>query len=200
LRPMRAPELDDRVGGALEPIGGAEPVPPAIDPLDRLLTLALLVPGQSSAEKLRLAADLARTLDALLVEQISPNELRNAGDEAGDAAEHWQRSYALLEVIADQWPGILIQRGLIDLAERRNRLLLRMAERWKSDPPPGFTVAAGVTTAAPAVAALLARIAHLPDGMIVLPGLTLSDLMPDEEWEALGPDDRERGKETHPQF
>src|SRR5205085_12350442 len=32
------------------------------------------------------------------------------------------------------------------------------------------------------------------------PGLSLSDVLPDEEWDALGPDDNGRGEETHPQF
>src|SRR6476469_8476701 len=40
LIPVGDPELDDRIGGALDPADPAEPVPPAIDPLARLLTLA----------------------------------------------------------------------------------------------------------------------------------------------------------------
>ncbi len=34
----------------------------------------------------------------------------------------------------------------------------------------------------------------------MLPGLSLPASMPDEEWEALGPDDSGRAEETHPQF
>ena len=36
--------------------------------------------------------------------------------------------------------------------------------------------------------------------MVVLPGLSLARAMPEEEWEALGPDERGRSEETHPQF
>ena len=201
LIPIGDPELDDRLGGALDPVGG-EPVPPAIDPLERLLRLASLVGGRAggSAEALRLAADLARALDALLVEEIAPSDLRTAGDDAADLAEHWQRSLAELAVIVEYWPGILAGHGAIDLADRRNRLLRRTADRWRADPPSGFTVAAGITTPAPAVAALLGQIARLPQGLVVLPGLSLADAMPDEEWDSLGPDDDGRGEETHPQF
>src|SRR6476659_10997865 len=70
LIPIGDPELDERIGGALDPVGGDDQVPPAIEGLERLLRLASLVPGHGSAENVRLAADLARTLDALLIEEI----------------------------------------------------------------------------------------------------------------------------------
>src|SRR5215213_4194601 len=201
LIPIGDPELDERLGSALDPVAD-EPISRAIDPLERLLTLTSIVGRKSgsSAEALRLAVGLARTLDALLVEEIAPAELRTADADAADLAAHWQRSLAQLAVIVEHWPALLAEREAVDLAERRNRLLRRTSERWKTEPPGGFTVAAGVTTAAPAVAALLARVARLPAGMVVLPGLSLADAMPDAEWDALGPDEDGRGEETHPQF
>src|SRR5687767_7967573 len=45
LVPIGDPELDERIGGAFEPIG-AEPVPPAIEPVERLFLLARLVQRQ----------------------------------------------------------------------------------------------------------------------------------------------------------
>jgi ATP-dependent helicase/nuclease subunit B len=195
LIPVGDPELDERVGGALDRIDEGEPIPPAIDPAERLLTLASIVRWEGSAEALRLAADLARTLDALLVEEVAPRELRDAVAETSDLARHWEKSLEKLQLIYEAWPGILRDRGAVDLAERRNLLLHRLAERWREEPPAGFTVAAGITTAAPAVAALVARVARMPEGMVVLPGLWLADIFPDAEWDALGPDDA-----THPQF
>jgi ATP-dependent helicase/nuclease subunit B len=200
LIPIGDPEVDDRIGGALDPIALGAAVPPAIDPLDRLLTLASLVPASTSGEKLNLAADLARAVDALLIEEVEPRELRRAVNESDELAKHWQRSLEMLQLVYDTWPSILEGRQKIDLAERRNRLLHRMADRWAKEPPPGFTVAAGVTTAAPAVAKLLARVAWLPEGLVVLPGLSLADVMPASEWDALGPAENGRGEETHPQF
>jgi ATP-dependent helicase/nuclease subunit B len=202
LIPIGDPELEERIGGALEPADASDLVPPAIEPLQRLLALAELVrgEGEGSAEALRLAADLARTLDALLVEEIEPTKLNEAASDAPELARHWQVSLDRLRAIADRWPQRIRELGRIDLAERRNRLLNALARRWSSAPPEGFTVAAGITTAAPAVTGLLARIAALPEGMVVLPGLALRSLLPDEEWEALGPDESGRGEETHPQF
>jgi ATP-dependent helicase/nuclease subunit B len=199
LIPIGDPDVGDRVGGALEPMD-ADPVPPAINPTERLLKLASLIRGEGSAESLRLAADLARTLDALLIEEIAPTALRDAVGEATDLASHWEVSLAKLQLIYDQWPAILAAQGALDLAERRNRLLHRLAERWALEPPSGFTVAAGITTAAPAVAALVGTIARMPGGIVVLPGLWLAELFPKEEWEALGPDENGRGETAHPQF
>src|SRR3982750_3436035 len=70
LIPIGDPELDERIGGALDPADGEEPVLPAIEPLDRLALLASLVrrPDEGAAEALRLAAELARTIDALIIE------------------------------------------------------------------------------------------------------------------------------------
>src|SRR3954467_5062789 len=73
LVPIGDPELDERVGGALEPLDADARTPPAVEPVERLFLLANLVQkqmdGLEAAEALRLAEDLARTLDQLLVEE-----------------------------------------------------------------------------------------------------------------------------------
>ena len=196
------PELDDRIGGALDPLDLAEPVPPAIDPLDRQLRLAQILrgPDDSAAEAMRLAADLARALDALAIEEVDPAALKEAALLAPELAAHWSRAFDRFLAVIDRWPRELAALGKIDRAERRNHLLHAIADRWATRPPAGFTIAAGITTAAPAVAALLARIARLADGAVVLPALALADAMPDAEWDALGPDEEGRGIETHPQY
>jgi ATP-dependent helicase/nuclease subunit B len=156
-----------------------------------------------AAEALRLASDLARALDQLLVEEIAPRNL--ADSVAPELSAHWQASLSVLELILERWPRRLGEIGRIDLADRRNRLLARAARRWREAAPAGFVVAAGITTSAPAVARLLRTVAYLPDGVVVLPGVDCE--MPAEEWDALGPHDpdpatgrRKRSIETHPQF
>ena len=202
LIPIGDPELEERIGGALDPADAAEPVPPAVEPRIRLFSLASLLrsDGETSAEALRLAADLARTLDALLVDEIVPSRLADAAADAPELARHWQVSLDRLRAILDRWPAELRSRGRIDLADRRNRLLRGLAERWTHSPPPSFTVAAGITTAAPAVCALLKTIAFMPGGTVVLPALSPANAMSDEEWDALRADDSGRAEETHPQF
>jgi ATP-dependent helicase/nuclease subunit B len=196
------PELDDRIGGALDPLDLADPQPPALDPLERQLRLARILrgPDESAAEAMRLAADLARALDALEVEEIETRRIVEAASLAPDLAAHWERALGRFLGVIDRWPRELAALGAIDSATRRGRLLRAIAARWTTRPPSGFTIAAGVTTSAPAVAALLHAVARLPDGAVVLPALALANAMPDAEWEALGPDENGRGVETHPQY
>jgi len=195
------PELDDRIGPLFDPASD-ERVPPAIDPLARQLILARLI-GEARksdpiepVEAVRLAADLARVLDQMIVEGVEPVALAKA--VPAELSEHWQASLDLLRVVLERWPEELKRRGRIDLADRRNRLLAATERRWAAEPPPGLIVAAGISAAAPAVGCLLRRIARLPHGMVVLAGL--DRFMPDAEWDALDGGESGRPIETHPQF
>lgn len=201
------PAFDEAAGPFLDPADDDEPVPPAVDPLQRRLILSRLVlagkPGIDAAEAVRLAGELGRTLDQLLVEQIDPRAMRDVA--VGELSAHWQRSLDLFEIVLNAWPRELERLGRIDLAERRNRLLERVARRWRDDPPDRFVCAAGVTDSAPAVARLLRVVAGLPGGMVVFPGADLG--MDQAEWDMLGPFEpdpmtgrRRRNLETHPQF
>jgi ATP-dependent helicase/nuclease subunit B len=211
LIPIGDADLEERLGAALDPIDD-DPIPPAIDPMARRMRLARAIQrerariGQpvDAAEAIRLAADLARTIDQLHVEQVPAHRLREI-PIADDLSTHWRRSLDQLQVIIDQWPAELATLGRIDLTDRRNRLLERLARRWGEAPPDGFVVAAGIATTAPAVAGLLRRIASMPRGMVVFSALDFD--MPEDDWPALGPHDpdpdtgrRPRSIETHPQY
>lgn len=209
LVPIGDPELDERIGGALEPLGEDGDLLPAVEPVERLMLLARLVQSHGgdidAAEALRLAKDLARTLDQLLIERVDPARLRDFAADLPDLSIHWQKSLDRLQIILSEWPRLLADRNEIDLAERRNRLLDALARRWGAEPPAGYVVAAGIAATSPAVAGVLRTVARLPDGMVVLPGLDTE--MPQEEWDALGPHEahpvtglRRPSVETHPQF
>lgn len=210
--PIGEAELDEGIGAALDPADAEPAVPPAIAPLARRLILARLVgeararAGQpvDAAEAVRLAGELARTLDQLLVEEIAPIRLKQI-TMTQELSAHWERALAVFELVLRDWPAELARLGRIDLATRRTLLLGALAQRWRKAPPPGFVCAAGVTSAAPAIARLLRVVSELPRGMIVLPAL--STAMDEAEWDALGPHPRdpatgqsERAIETHPQF
>jgi ATP-dependent helicase/nuclease subunit B len=195
---------DEALGQFLDP-ANAEPVPPAIDPMVRRMTLARLIGEErqrasepvDAAEAMRLAQALARTLDQMAIEAVPVRALTEL-EVAAELSQHWQRALGVLTGVLARWRGELARLGRIDPGERRNRLLDRATAMWRSASPASFVVAAGVTDTAPAVARLLRGIARLPGGMVVLPALDLA--MPDSEWEALGPHEDGRCIETHPQF
>ena len=204
LIPIGDEDLDARLGAALDPMDN-EPTPPAIDPLHRQLILAQLIQTEralarspvDAAEAMRLAADLARTLDQLIVEGVDPRALETL-DMAGALSAHWQGSLDQLMVILNQWPAELERRGMIDLTTRRNLLLGRLAKRWSELPPSGFVIAAGISTVAPAVADVLRVIARIPQGQVVLAGLDTH--MDEMDWDEIGGSDERAPVETHPQF
>lgn len=189
----------DAPGLALDP-ADAEPVPPAIDRMLRRFVLARLVQQfraetgarTDAAEALRLAANLATTIDTLQAEDIDPAALRSL-DVAESLSVHWQKSLELFVMLLDRWPQELAALGCIDLVERRNRLLRRQAGAWREHPPASMIIAAGVTTSAVAVAGLLHVVARLPNGMVVLPGVDLAS--PDDEWNSIA----DHNIESHPQ-
>jgi ATP-dependent helicase/nuclease subunit B len=199
------PELDEAVFDA---VADADPVPPAVEPLQRRMILARLIQAGGSpvdaAEAVRLAGELAATLDQLLIEEVHPRRLREL--ELGpELSAHWERSLALFETVLTRWPEELAKLGRIDLAERRRRLLDKVTKRWRDTPPLGFVCAAGITASAPAFARLLRVVAGMPQGMVVLPGLATG--ISDAEWDSLGPfapdpvtGRRRRAIETHPQY
>ncbi|NJC33425.1 ATP-dependent helicase/nuclease subunit B [Sphingomonas jejuensis] len=208
LVPLGDPAIDDRIGGTLEPLTGEPSLPPAIAPLERRLRLARLIvahrPGTDVSEAMRLAADLARTLDQLHVDDVSPQALRALPIPDG-LSSHWQRALDQLTLILDRWPAELASIGRMDLTERRNQLFDRLARRWRQQGAGGFVVAAGINLTSPPVARLLRCVAEMDGGSVVFAGLDLE--MPEEEWAALGPHDpdpvsdfRPRSIESHPQY
>ncbi len=205
-------ELDAGVGAALDPADAVPPLPPAVDPLQRRMILARLVEEErtaagrpvDAAEAVRLAGELARTLDQLIVEEVPPARLA-AIDPGEGLSDHWETALRLFRILLDRWPAERERLGAIDAAERRIRLIDRQAARWRASPPDGFVCAAGITDPAPAVARLLRTVAELPRGMVVFADLDVA--LPDAEWDALGPHQpdavtglRARSIEVHPQF
>ncbi len=167
-------------------------LPPAISPLRRQLLLARLIRQKDSAMPLDQAAQLAKALGQFLDQvQIERRDLGNlAGLAPENLAVHWQETVRFLEILSDAWPKMLAEEGCLDPAERRNRLIEMQAEVWRKNPAAYPVIAAGSTGSLPATADLLAVIAGLPNGMIVLPGLDQE--LDEEAWQAI--------EETHPQY
>ncbi len=184
-------DLDEALGSLLDPLGAAD-IPRSVDPTRRWLRLAELLREEMGKDAprgsalLRMARDIAAAMDRLLVEDIGPEELfgPRVMDLRPDLANHWQDSLRIFARVQTRWLSELGAAGEIDAAARRNRLFDFAAERWKAVPPAAPIVAAGVTSAAPALARLLRVVAQLPQGAVILPDLDLS--MDDAVWSELG--------------
>ncbi|MEM1052641.1 MAG: PD-(D/E)XK nuclease family protein [Pseudomonadota bacterium] len=211
-------ELDEALGALLDPLGASD-IPPATEPTLRWLELARLIaieraeagdPPLPGAARLRMARELGRTMDRLLVEEKSPEDLLSGPilDMLGDLSDHWQHSLRLFARVQARWRTRLVENGEVDAATRRNQLFDRATKRWKDEPPESPIVAAGVTSASPALARMLRGVADLPAGAVILPDLDLS--LSQEAWEELGragatpePGGEAFGKKdalTHPQY
>lgn len=160
-------------------------LPPAIDPLKRQIILSKLVMArpdfkQGAGHAMALAGALGRLMDRIYTENLNMADLPAL---AGEFATHWEVTLEFLEIISANWPDILAERGVIDAADRRNRLINALSDRWMRNPPQMPVIAAGSTGSIPATARLLQVIANLPQGAVVLPGLDGD--MDAESWQAL---------------
>jgi ATP-dependent helicase/nuclease subunit B len=176
----------------------------AASPLERRLALSRLVrlfaekagsfaTPPSASEVFWLADSLGTVFDDLTIEGVPASALRELVPE--ELAGNWQQVLQFLEVALTYWPAELAQRGKTDAAAARNERLARQAEaaiHLYGDRP---VIAAGSTGSIPATANLLAAIADLPRGAVLLPGLDTS-FSPEQH------DLMVKGEvtESHPQF
>ncbi|MBB4859825.1 ATP-dependent helicase/nuclease subunit B [Novosphingobium chloroacetimidivorans] len=208
-------DLDETLGPLLDPLGAAD-IPPAADPTRRWLRLAehlRTVEGEAAgagAVLLRRAFEIGRSMDRLAIEGIAPVDLMS--DEViglvGELAEHWREATRTFLMVQQHWIADLAACGEVDAPERRNRLFDYAAQHWVKAPPANPVVAAGVTSASPALARLLRVVSELPRGSVILPDLDLA--LDKEVWDALGtagapvePGDPPFGRNdavTHPQY
>ncbi len=174
---------------------------PAIDQVERMLLLAPLVAAflektqavkPSGTQIHALSAALARLADALALGDADLAGLD--GVVPTELSAHWQRIAAFLQILRDSWPAILAERGRLDPGARQVALLRALRQAWAATPPRFPVIAAGSTGSVPATAELLALIARLPQGCVVVPAL--DRMLDDESWESLVKENRL----THPQY
>jgi ATP-dependent helicase/nuclease subunit B len=171
---------------------------PALGGLERRLLLAQLVRAWAQSPDVRgplgmplvaqtpaaasaLADDLARMIDDMTVRGVSWERLDDLVPD--DFDPFWEKTLKFLRIARESWPQILKERGRIEPAARRDALIKAEAARLarKTDAP---VIAAGSTGSIPATAELIATIAHLPHGAVVLPGLDTD--LDEESWRLIG--------------
>ena len=212
-------QILDRQGFALGEDGAAAgSLPPETSPTARRLALAQLVlawarsvdrallrldddeqllVSATPADALALAGELGALIDTLAIHGKTVEDISALVPDA--YSQYWNMSRDFLQIAARTWPALCAEAGVMDAALRRHRLLTAEAERLATQRPDLPVVAAGSTGSMPATAALLAAIARLPRGVVVLPGLDLH--LDAESFAAIGAaaDGEHAGSPGHPQ-
>ena len=175
-------------------------LPPALGGLERRLLLAQMVGAWAASPAVRgasggplvaqtpaaacaLADDLARLIDDMTMRGVSWDALDGLVPDFLDP--YWQLTLKFLEIARESWPKVLRERGRIEPAARRDALIKAEAARLarRTDAP---VIVAGSTGSIPATAALIATIAHMPHGAVVLPGLDTH--LDEEAWRLIAGD------------
>jgi ATP-dependent helicase/nuclease subunit B len=191
-------------------------LPPALGGLERRLLLAQLVlkwaariapdargeaplVANNPASALALADDLARLMDDMTTRGVAWDRLDGLVPETLD--RYWQLTLEFLQIAREAWPQILAERRAMEPAARRDALIKAEAARLAAHPD-GPVIAAGSTGSMPATAELIAAIANLARGAVVLPGLDLA--LDAQSWDLIGGRDDGDVRVTpaveHPQF
>src|SRR5690606_14929778 len=108
----------------------------------------------------------------------------------------WQDHLDFVSFVLEAWPSILLAEGEMEAAGRTNVLLERKAQSLVTIHGDRPVIVAGSTGSIPATADLIASIAGLPNGAVVLAGLD-TDMAP-ETLAALN--DPSRNPHGHPQY
>jgi ATP-dependent helicase/nuclease subunit B len=204
-------DIEFAEAGASNTSGVALDLPKAIDGIERKILLSQLILQWAATPRMRhdgisrianspaaafmLASDLALLMDDMVTRQVPWDRLKELVPL--DVDQHWQDTLEFLQIAWTEWPDALRALDRIEPAERRNRLIEAEAKRLAGSPGP--VIAAGSTGSIPATAALLATIAKLPHGAVVLPGLD-TRLEP-AAWDLIsGRDGKDEPAHGHPQF
>ena len=156
-----------------------------------------LLVAQAPAQAWHLAGDLAALIDEMIVEDADWKKLEHLAPENFDL--YWLITIDFLKIASQMWPQIRQERGLIDAAMRQRLLVDHEIVRLQNADPRHPVIAVGSTGTNRATARLLAAIARLENGAVVLPGLDKT--LDDEAW-ALIDGDKARKIEPsagHPQ-
>src|SRR5215467_1187900 len=207
---------EDEIAFAESAAGGiaanALALPPALGGLERKLLLTRLVMAwsqspevatgtplvaQTPAAASALADDLARLMDDMTTRNVPWQRLDELVPDELDA--FWQLTLRFLRIARERWPQVLREAHAMEPMARRDALIKAETARLASKPDAPVIVA-GSTGSIPATAELIAAVARLPHGAVVLPGLDTD--LDEDSWRLIAGDDSKgvAAAPVHPQF
>ena len=174
-------------------------LPPAVPKLQRRLELSQLV-----AELLRLQPtlaprsslfdltdSLANLMDEMQSEGVTPDAI--AALDVSDQSGHWSRALEFVNLIQHYFGETAAKHP--DTEARQQLVVQRLIQNWDNTPPTHPIIIAGSTGSRGATHLLMAAVAKLPQGAIILPGYDAD--LPDHVWSAM---DDALTAADHPQF
>lgn len=172
-------------------------LPMPVSPLRRRLELTQLIAGLLDRQPdlapksalYDLADSLAGLMDEMQGEGVSPETIAEL--DVSEHSAHWARTREFLRIVMPYFSGTETP----DIDSRQRLAVERLAALWDMSPPQEPVIVAGSTGSRGTTAALMAAVATLPQGAIVVPGFDTH--MPETVWRCL--DDAMTG-EDHPQF
>lgn len=171
-------------------------VPPELPPLQQKMALARLVASlldhQPDLAPRSAVFDLADSLSGLMDEMQSEGVPPQAVQQMdmGHLSEHWQKAQSFLSIATS-----LMDQGTAAPALRMRLGAENLIARWSVAPPSHPIIIAGSTGSRGTTAMLMAAVARLPQGTVILPGFDFAQ--PDHVWHTL---DDPQTAEDHPQF
>ncbi|WP_108483772.1 double-strand break repair protein AddB [Oceaniglobus ichthyenteri] len=172
-------------------------LPPATSSLRRRLELAQLIARLIEQDRtlapraaiFDLAESLAALMDEMQGEGVPPDQLAQL--DVTDESGHWARSLSFIKLIQPYFNDT----SAPDPEARQRRAVEHLIDQWQIAPPQNPIIIAGSTGSRGATALLMAAVARLPQGAVILPGFDYE--MPDRVWGQL---DDALSSEDHPQF
>ncbi len=172
--------------------------PKSVSKLRRLLELKAVVirlvdldPRLSHSNAVDLTASLTDLLDEMYGEGVSFDALEEISPD--DQSGHWDQSLSFLRAIRNYVEAL--SEELADGEAIHRAQVEAVCARWSSEPPKHPIVVAGSTGSRATTQMLMAAVAGLPNGHVLLPGFDFD--LTDDVWASLMAD---RQHEDHPQF
>jgi len=159
-----------------------------------------IIMPSSLSDAVWFSAELAKLMDTVATEEAEWTDLNHLVPD--DHAEWWQLTLEFLKIATQHWPAILSEIGMLDGATQRGRHLHEQAQTYTRKGSAGPVIAAGSTGSIPATAELLKAVAHMDNGIVVLPALDRD--LDNQTWEKIDLPDNDIDSfgttPGHPQF
>lgn len=155
-----------------------------------------LVAPASPADAVWLARALGEIIDDMDTEERDWSELAKL--DTTDHARWWQLTAEFLKIASEFWPARLAEINRSSAIRHMNSVLRSESRRMEANAGTDPVIVAGSTGSIPAAADLIATVARMPNGVVVLPGLDRT--LTESEWQTIGLNPEDPASRTHPQY